>query len=98
MIKAENSNIYNNATWTKREAVMLLRLRRPLRDATKYCAFENIRIPTKTDQESQGKTIGFRKLARKLKSTNFCLSCKRKLVNRLLVYGGIIVQEKFSYF
>ena len=68
MIKAENGKIYNNATWTKREAVMLLRLRRPLRDATNYayCAFENIRIPTKTDQESQGKTIGFRKLARKL--------------------------------
>jgi hypothetical protein len=50
VIDTEKNELHNIATRTMREAAMLLLLRRLLRDAVTFCAFQKIREPTTAEQ------------------------------------------------
>jgi hypothetical protein len=55
MINAENSELGDKATRITRNLGMLLLLRRPLRNAVTFCAFENLPSPAEALSSSSQK-------------------------------------------
>ena len=56
----KESEVYNNATKKIGVGAMLLLLRRPLWDSSKFCAFQKVSETDDSHEESPGTTVGLR--------------------------------------
>jgi hypothetical protein len=57
MINTDSSELHSKPTRKMRDAAMLLLLRRPLRDAVTFCAFEKIGVPTTAEKRRQKQVL-----------------------------------------